>query len=443
MGFQRILIAAAVLAVLSGGVWWSNRQEAKTADKPDPNAAPAILKIPVDQIQKVEIASGDKDTTVQRADDGQYKITAPKEAEADQVTASGVFTLLSDFNSTRLIEEAGDAASYGLDDPSIVVTITKKDNGASKLLIGDETPTGGAYFAKLDGDPRIFTTSSVNKSGVDKGFDDLRDKRLLPFNRAGLKSIELTSKGSTYEFTKNDQGSWRISRPSEWRADESQMEQLITQVSDAQMNPEAPEVKPAVWSQAAVVGRIRMTDDSGTKEIQVRKGSDKKYYANSEVIEGAHSVNDALGEALEKGGAEYRNKKLFDFGYAGLSQVEIKDNGRSRVFSQGDDQKWTSGGKEMDSVGMQSLIDKLRDLTATGFPKSGFGQPSLEARVVVKTSQRAEHVLISRSGDRWIAQRENEPTLYELEAGKVKELQQAAADVKAAVPEKDATAKAK
>ena len=48
--------------------------------------------------------------------------------------------------------------------------------------------------------------------------------------------------------------------------------------------------------------------------------------------------------------------------------------------------------------------------------------------------KRVEKVTIRKQGDRYFAQRENEPSIYELDATAVEALQKAAADVKEAAP---------
>jgi hypothetical protein len=90
-------------------------------------------------------------------------------------------------------------------------------------------------------------------------------------------------------------------------------------------------------------------------------------------------------------------------------------------------------GKQMDAVGVQTLIDRLRDLQAVSFPASGFGQPLIEVSV---TSKGTEKVLISKSGDRYIARREGEPSLYEISSSSVEDLEKAAGDIKEAPQEK-------
>lgn len=52
------------------------------------------------------------------------------------------------------------------------MNVTRKDGKKTRLLLGDETPTSGGVFAKVEGDPRVFTLASFNKSSLDKTFKD-------------------------------------------------------------------------------------------------------------------------------------------------------------------------------------------------------------------------------------------------------------------------------
>ena len=89
----------------------------------------------------------------------------------------------------------------------------------------------------------------------------------------------------------------------------------------------------------------------------------------------------------------------------------------------------------MDSASVQSLIDKLRDLAATKFAEKGGGQPIFEASVVSNGGKRNEKVSISKQGTQYFAQRDGEPSIYELDGKVVEDLQKAASEVKEAAPE--------
>jgi len=93
-------------------------------------------------------------------------------------------------------------------------------------------------------------------------------------------------------------------------------------------------------------------------------------------------------------------------------------------------------GKKMDSTSVQSFLDKLRDLSAGKFVDSGFTTASTDITVTSNDGKRIEKVLISKQGGDYVAKRENEASLYALDAKTVDELSKAAADVKEAPPPK-------
>jgi hypothetical protein len=89
-----------------------------------------------------------------------------------------------------------------------------------------------------------------------------------------------------------------------------------------------------------------------------------------------------------------------------------------------------SGSKTMDNTTVQSLIDKLRDLSATKFAEKGGGDQVFEATVTSNSGKRVEKVTVSKQGDQYFAKRDNEPSIYVLDAKAVDDLKSAASGVK-------------
>jgi hypothetical protein len=162
----------------------------------------------------------------------------------------------------------------------------------------------------------------------------------------------------------------------------------------------------------------------------VRKNKDD-YYAKSSGVGGAYKVLSSMRTSVDKGLDDYRNKKLFDFGFVDPEKIEIHDGAKSYFLTRsGSD--WWSNGRKMDESSVSTLVSDIRDLTATKFPDSGFTNSSIEVTVTSDSGKRVEKVQIAKNGDEYIAKRENEPALYEFGASAVSDLQKAAADVKPA-----------
>jgi predicted patatin/cPLA2 family phospholipase len=139
-----------------------------------------------------------------------------------------------------------------------------------------------------------------------------------------------------------------------------------------------------------------------------------------------------VGQGLDKNVDDFRNKKLFDFGFDEPSKVEIHDGAKSYFLTKSGQDWWSADGKKLDATSAQSLIDKIRELSASKFVDSGFTTPVMEVIVTSNDSKRIEKVLISKSGENYAAKRENEPALYQLDSASVTDLQKLANDVKPA-----------
>ncbi len=437
MKTRGLLVAAIVLAALTGTLYWSNHHKSavSTADS-GPESSPKILTLQPAEVTGLSIRNKGGDSVVlARNDAGQWQITAPKTLTADQDAVSSVLSALSSLNSDRVVEDKGISLDqYGLTQPSIELEITKKDKKKQQLLIGDDTPTGNGSYAAVAGDPRVFSLASYNKNSFVKSANDLRDKRLLTFDSDKVSSIELTAKKQAIAFGRS-KDEWQIVTPKPFRADRSQVEELLRSLRDAKMDLSGSEdgkKASAAFGSGTPFATARVTDISGTQELQVRKNKDG-YYAKSSAVAGVYKISSGTGAGLDKSLDDFRNKKLFDFGFADPDKVELHDGPKSYFLTRSGSDWWTNGAK-MEPGTVSALVDKIRDLSASKFVDSGFTAPMMELTIISDGGKRVEKVMLSKSGDKYLAKRDNEPALYELNASSVAELQKSAADLKPAPP---------
>jgi hypothetical protein len=438
MRLRGLMIATVVMVALGAGLYFSNKQKTAEAAKPPADASPKILALTESDVSKVVLKKkGTEETVLERNNAGKWQLTAPKQFLADQETTGPLVTSASSVASDRVVEDkASDVSAYGLQAPSLEVDVTTKAGKTSKLKIGDDTPTNSGAYAMLEGDPRVFTVASYVKSGLDKSVNDLRDKRLLTFDQDKLSRVELIAKKQDMEFGR-DKDQWQIVKPKPLRADGLQVEELIRKLKDAKMDltVSGEDAKKAASSFASgtLVATVKVTDASGTQQFEVRKNKDD-YYAKSSAVDGVHKVTADLGTGLDKGLDDFRNKKLFDFGFNEPNKIEMHDNGKTHAFQKtGED--WFANGKKLDSTSVQSLLDKLRDFSASKFVDfTAVATPSIDLTVSSNDGKRVEKVLISKQGSDYVAKRENEPSLYGLDAKTVDDLSKAASDVKEASP---------
>jgi hypothetical protein len=280
---------------------------------------------------------------------------------------------------------------------------------------------------------------------VDKSLNDLRDKRLLTVDPEKMSRIELSTKNSDIEFDRNfghnkNKDEWQILKPKPLRADTSQVSELARNLTDARMDLSSYDAKgnASAFAHATPLATAKVTDESGTQELQVRSTRAGKsqvgntgdmYYPKSSAVDGIYKINSDLGKVLDKSLEDFRNKKLFDFGFAEPDKIELHIGSKAYFLTRsGDD--WWSNGKKMDAGNVQSYISKLRDLTANKFPDSGFANPVMEVSVTSDDGKNVEKVLVAKSKEGYLAKRENEPVLYQLTSTSVDDLQKAADEMK-------------
>jgi len=440
MKLGRMLMAAVLLAGLSAALWWSNRAEKAKEGKPAADAPPSVLALDGSKVRQIEIKPRDGEAIVLKNEGGTWKITAPKPLAADQAAVGEIMTTVADLKSERMVDSnATDLASYGLAPAADAVTFTMQDGKSTRLLLGDNNPTGSALYAKVDGDARLFTVSAATKGALDKNSKQLRNKRLLSFDSEKISRVELAAakkSAQAIEFGRPNKDEWQILKPKPMRADGFQVDELVRKLRDATMDTAISDEElkkgAAAFPASPLVGVAKVTDAAGTQTIEVRKVKDD-YYAKSSVVDGVYLVSKDVGEGVDKSLEDFRNKKLFDFAFSEPTRLEIKDGGKDTVYQKTGD-KWTSGGKEIDGPSIQVFIDNLRDLAASKFVDSGFGTTALELTVVSNDGKRTETVQLAPSGKDYIGRREGEPSLYSVEAKGVNDLRQGASDIRPAVP---------
>jgi hypothetical protein len=430
-----LLISVVLLAVLGGAVWFSNKKQA-AAGKTPADTSTKILSIPEDQFQEIRIRKTGADSIDLKRDNGKWQILQPKPYAADPDTASSLVSALTSVSADKTIEDkAADLTQYGLINPQLDVAVIRKDGKTDELLIGDDTPTSSGSYAKLASDPHVYTVLSFVKTGVDKSLNDLRDKRLMTFDSDKLTRVELQAKGQPVEFGRNGQNEWTILKPKPLRADSSAVDTLVSKLKDAKMdlaNPDADAAKK--FATASRIAGATVTDAGGKQSLEVRQDKDKNYYAKSSAVEGVYKIASDVGDALNKSLDDFRNKKLFDFGFSDPNKVDVKNGAAAASYTKSGD-KWMLGAKAMDNSLVQNLIDKLRDLSAAKFSEKGGGQPVFETTVSSNSGKRTEKVTITKQGEQYFAQREGEPSIYEVDKSTVEGLQKAASEVKEAPPE--------
>lgn len=436
MKLRNLLIAAIVLVALSGAVWWSKRHPEAAHSTDTGSAASASTKLvdlPDAQIQQIQLKKKDGSAVTLERKSGKWAITQPQAFPTDQDAVTSLTSAFSPVTADNVVEDkTSDFAKYGLTAPSLTVSVQTKSGKAHQIEFGDDVPAGSLVYARLDTEPKVYAVSSSVKTSFDKAASDFRDKRLLAIDTTNLTRIELASAKADLEFGKSNGNEWQIVKPQPYRADNFQVEELLRKLTDAKMDlsntADSATKMQSAFAAAQPVATAKVTDGSGTHSLEVRKNRDD-YYARSALAGGVYKVSADLGKELEKSVQDFRNKKVFDFGFSDPTKFELTGApGEKTYVRSGTD--WKLNNQVVDPGTVQAFVDKVRDLAATKFETTGFTTPELGIAVTSNDGKRVERVEFAKNKDGYLAKRGTEPALYQLDSKAVSDILTASKAIK-------------
>ena len=437
MQSRGLLIGVAVLAALSGLMWWSDKKandEAKGLAKDSKSVK--LVNLPARDLSDIVLQRKDEPAVhlLKNAAANKWELVSEPKFPIDNDAVMTLATNAATVSSDKLIDEnAADMTQYGLEPAKFTVELKDKSGKSSKLLIGDETPVGNLFYVRLPSDKKVYTIPNYTKSGFDKSANDLRDKRLLILDETKLSKLELVKKAETLEFTRNPKGGWQLVKPQPYRIDTVMVDGLYNKAREAKMDPAlSEELKKTYATQfaaAPVIATLKATDAAGTQQLEVRKSKENLYLAKSGSVPGIYKVADELGTALDKSLNDFRNRKLFDFGFEDPARIQIQSGGKASLLERkGED--WLLNGKKLDGATVTPFLEGLRGLSALNFVKTGFTTAVFEATVTQSDGKTTEKVMVSKTGNFHYAKREGDAVEYEIDPKAFTDLEAALAGLK-------------
>jgi hypothetical protein len=335
-----------------------------------------VFAVEADEIEEITVTAKGESTTLRKGD-GVWTITAPVAADADATEVSNLTTALASLEINRVLEEnASDLTAYGLSDPRIKVAF-KAGSASGELHLGETTPTKGDMYAVKSGESRVFLVSASQDTSLAKNTFDLRDKRVLHFDRDKIDTVEITQPGSPAVTLSRSANEWFIKAPIAARGDYSAIEGLVTRLSTASMtelvDPNSPE-SFGLETPSAVV-----TIGTGSTRAALELGAERDgaLFARDRARQMMFKVEPTLATDLKKTVDDLRDKELFEFRTFNTLRLRVSRGADTYEFEkvagggEGGADRWQRivDGKptDVDTTTMEDLLAKLSALRAQSF----------------------------------------------------------------------------
>lgn len=290
----RIYVALAILALLGGGLYLSQKKQKDEAAAHSVSAASADLPkigVPKDDIEKVtklEIKNADKSETVLEKKGDTWEVVKPVSAKAN---ATNVRSLLDNLKELKVKEPIDRSAAtyeqYDLTDQKAVhVVAYKGGEKAMDLYFGKSGSRG--QMVRIGGQDGVWVSGGYSSYLYTREPKNWRETSILKFEDANAVQVEIENKNGKFSFSKNDE-KWagtftprdkkgKLDKPEKtWeRYDENKVKDLLRAYKNLNAEDFGDEKSETGLDNAVENGgviRIVLKDNAGEHTIKVGKTS--------------------------------------------------------------------------------------------------------------------------------------------------------------------------
>jgi len=430
-------ILALLVLALGAFLWFYEIQGGAQRAKDEEAGKHLFAGVTAEKIQSIELRTQDgANARLERAGDSSWKLVAPLATPADRFAADGLASTLAELAPEATFDTPEPLENYGLGaEPTVRFHAGDKDY---VLRLGKTTPVGGNVYATDADGKKVYALASWRKNALDKTLKQLRDGRVLDFDRAQIQGVTIDGNGGHVVLARVE-GGWRISAPVDAKADADSAEGLLSDLQYLRADEfvDAPGSDASLGLDAPYLA-VELAPEKG-EPIHLAVGGthdDRRYVRGSggRVFEIAASRIDSLPHAL----AAFRFKQLSTFASADAVHFELKfqEPGAEPLTILGTSAAngWTTTPEAMAPGKASRLISELSSLRAEEVAADSMGDaeraglglapPRVTLRVLAKPAKKDEPANVlaeiwlgaAQADGRIPAQRAGEPTIYWLGA---------------------------
>jgi hypothetical protein len=205
-----------------------------------------------------------------------WRIRQPIQSAALDFPVEQLLNTFSRLTPQLTLEEANDLAAFGLDQPRQQIALFPKEGEPYRLAIGNDNFDGSGFYAQPEGGKVVLLASS-QKGSLLPSLLALRDKTLLSFDRAAVKSLQVQLAKAEVVRLQRQEETWQIVEPRVLPADDLNVDRLLSTLSRLQAVEFPAETKAELASYGLEQPSAQLTVElKDGKTLSVALGSEKE-----------------------------------------------------------------------------------------------------------------------------------------------------------------------
>jgi hypothetical protein len=435
-GLTSTLILVVVLAGLGAYIYFVDSKRPAASADGSSAVKEKVFTVEGDKVNELRVTSKGESSLLRKTESG-WKLVEPAPFDADPPEVIGIANALGNVEIVRVVDEnATNLDQFGLANPAVVVEYKAEGGASGKLKLGNKNATQGEVYAlKNDDQKRVFLVSSFQESTFNRTSFDLRDKKILKFDRDKADSLALAKGPASIELARSGT-EWSVVKPVASRSDYSAIEGFLTRLSSANMSKMLEENATDFAKYGLDKPSMTVTIGAGSAKtvLQVGNTVDGETYARDAARPVVFTVDSTLQADLNKSFDDYRKKELFEFRpfYIAKLRAVLDSPGGPKTYEfekvkgaqPTDPEIWKvtrvgGASHNADAAAMDDLLNKLVAIKAESFAdpktKTGLDKPAL----VISASfddGKFERVRFGQAGDEdAYGKRDNEAVVARIE----------------------------
>jgi len=349
-----------------------------------------VVGVEPDDVDAIELTTTDGvAVATRRAGDG-WQVVEPLEYPADSFVLDAMAAAIAHMDGGTSIEDPQALEVYGLDAQEREIRFRA---GADEraLRIGNPTPLGSKSYVTLVDSGAVFTVPSTGVSAFAKSFDELREKKLLDFDRESVEhiAVDWPDGGVVLQRSDSAEPRWHMVQPIAGPADDETVARLLSTLAflradgfvDEPSSDEVADLERPMFS-------VRLTGGGGGDSVvpfeaalAIGSRSEDGTHLARGAQPGLYRLEEDRINDLPVSVLAFRDKQVARFSASEAQRVEIlfASEGRSvSIVAERGEDGWSSEPEAFGAGQIDAMVGALADLRAIDVAAESMGEDELE-----------------------------------------------------------------
>ena len=195
----------------------------------------SVLPFEKDQVERIILEQKNKkNIVVEKEGSADWKMIQPIQTTADKSEVDGILNKVNSAKAKSFVEEKPTSlGKYRLTQPELKLTLIIGANKAQKQLAIGKMHENNRFYAKDMTRGPVFTVDTLLIKGLTKTVFDLRDKKIVHYDRDDVYTIEIINRDKPKFVCQRDTSdAWIIKEPEERKAKDWKISSLFSNVTN-------------------------------------------------------------------------------------------------------------------------------------------------------------------------------------------------------------------